>query len=192
MSKRNHTKKTKQKRKPTEEELREFETQFVDEELPDEYWENVKPYEEELLESGDTEAIASFMTQKYLAKISKLFYDYRKKHRLSQAELAAKLGVKQPVISRIESASWNPSIEVLVLYLTKLGYSLEDVLKKEQERNYEIEIIRESTIVLINDPEDLPVVVKVSTERSKGVFEMNYVYENEGGHSVWEQKNQMS
>ena len=177
----------KKMRKPTAEEIREFEEQFVDEELPDEYWENIRPYEDELLESGDNEAIASFMTQKYLAKISKLFYDYRKKHGLSQAELAAKLGVKQPVISRIESASWNPSIEVLVLYLTKLGHSLEDIFKKERERNYEIETIRKLNILLINDPEDLP-IAKSSTKKSKRGLEVNYVYENEGGILIGRRK----
>ena len=119
-------------RKPTKEEIREFEKQFVDEELPNEYWKIIKPFEKELLESGDNEAIASFMTQKYLVRISRLFCEYRQKHGLSQAELAAKLDTSEDMISLIESGMWNPTIEMLVLYLTELGYSLEDVVKNKR------------------------------------------------------------
>ena len=49
----------------------------------------------------------------------------RKAKHVSQRELAERLGVKQPVISRIESGRHVPSIQFVIRFLNALGYALE-------------------------------------------------------------------
>lgn len=46
---------------------------------------------------------------------------YRTAHGLSQRELAAKLGVRRPAVSRLELGEHNPSIETLGRLATVLG-----------------------------------------------------------------------
>ena len=49
---------------------------------------------------------------------------YRSKHKLSQTRLAAKLGMTQPQVARIEAAEHNPSIDTLVKLVGVLGIEL--------------------------------------------------------------------
>jgi ribosome-binding protein aMBF1 (putative translation factor) len=47
--------------------------------------------------------------------------EYRAEHDLSQRALAAKLGMKQPAIARLEAGDHTPSIETLVRLSRGLG-----------------------------------------------------------------------
>ncbi|MBR6147558.1 MAG: helix-turn-helix domain-containing protein [Lachnospiraceae bacterium] len=51
----------------------------------------------------------------------------REKQGLSQADLAAKCNVKQPVIARMEKAIHSPQINSLLKVLVPLGYKLQIV-----------------------------------------------------------------
>jgi ribosome-binding protein aMBF1 (putative translation factor) len=51
----------------------------------------------------------------------------RRNRGLSQKQLAAKSGLKQPAIARIESLSTSPRVDTLVKILYHLGYKLEIV-----------------------------------------------------------------
>lgn len=51
----------------------------------------------------------------------------REEHGLSQADLAAKCNVKQPVIARMEKAVHSPQIDSLLKVLVPLGYKLQIV-----------------------------------------------------------------
>ncbi len=53
--------------------------------------------------------------------------EFRAEHGLSKRALAAKLGMKQPAIARLEAGDHNPSIEILVRLARGLGmrFSLE-------------------------------------------------------------------
>ncbi len=51
----------------------------------------------------------------------------REKHGLSQAELADKCNVKQPMIARVEKAVHSPQINSLLKILVPMGYKLEIV-----------------------------------------------------------------
>jgi transcriptional regulator with XRE-family HTH domain len=53
-----------------------------------------------------------------------LFYEYREKCGLSQKQLADKMGVKQQIISRVESGEANITLETLMRFLTTLGIVL--------------------------------------------------------------------
>ena len=46
---------------------------------------------------------------------------YRARHKLTQEELAAKLGMKQPAVARLEAGEHAPSIVVLRRLAEKLG-----------------------------------------------------------------------
>ncbi|MGH3930373.1 MAG: helix-turn-helix transcriptional regulator [Pseudonocardiaceae bacterium] len=46
---------------------------------------------------------------------------YRVEHGLSQAELAAKLGVSQPYVARLESGAHPPTLATLVRLAQRLG-----------------------------------------------------------------------
>ena len=56
----------------------------------------------------------------------------REKQGLSQAELADKCNVKQPVIARMEKAVHSPQIDSLLKILVPLGYKLKIVPIKDQ------------------------------------------------------------
>jgi predicted transcriptional regulator len=55
----------------------------------------------------------------------------REEQGLSQAELARKCNVKQPVIARMEKAVHSPQIDSLLRILTPLGYTLQIVPMKD-------------------------------------------------------------
>lgn len=70
--------------------------------------------------------------------ISKSIKEYRNEHNLTQEELAKKLGVKQPMVVKIESSIFNPSIKFLVKLWNKLSNEDENfgkiLLEKISER----------------------------------------------------------
>lgn len=46
---------------------------------------------------------------------------YRAEHKLSQVQLARKLGIKQPMVARLEAGEKNPTWETLVRLSERLG-----------------------------------------------------------------------
>jgi len=58
--------------------------------------------------------------------ISKTVRDYRKEHNLSQGELAKILETSQPIIAKLESSKYNPSIQFLVKMWNKLSTNEEN------------------------------------------------------------------
>ncbi len=54
-------------------------------------------------------------------EVAVVIVDYRAAHKLSQRALAEKLGWKPSVVSRLEAAEHNPSIDTLVDISRKLG-----------------------------------------------------------------------
>lgn len=47
--------------------------------------------------------------------------EYRAQHRISQTELARRLGMKQPAVARLEAGEHNPSFETLSRLSSTLG-----------------------------------------------------------------------
>ena len=47
--------------------------------------------------------------------------DYRRRYKLSQSALAARLGLKQPAVARLESAEHEPDLKTLRLLSGRLG-----------------------------------------------------------------------
>ncbi len=75
----------------------------------------------EVLEKNATrEELMEFAYVDILASIASTFIKYRSKHKLTQKELASKLGISQVMISRIENGEWNLSMKKLVEYVKKL------------------------------------------------------------------------
>lgn len=62
----------------------------------------------------DIELWSNFEYRDILYIISQAFREYREKHNLSQKQLAEKIGMKQPMLSKMESGEYNPSIKFLV------------------------------------------------------------------------------
>ncbi len=59
---------------------------------------------------------------------------YRKKHNLSQEELAAKIGVSRQAVSKWERAEASPDTDNLILLANIYGVSLDELLKGETEK----------------------------------------------------------
>jgi len=57
-----------------------------------------------------------------MADISLAISDYRRENNLSQIEMANKLDVSQPMVSKIESGEYNFSIEFLCRICDKIGW----------------------------------------------------------------------
>src|SRR3989338_9171163 len=76
-------------------------------------WEQFK---KELLKKGDI-THEGLMLAGIKLQLSELFYDLRKKHRMSQKQLANLIGVSQPYIARIEDGEENLTIETMAKLL---------------------------------------------------------------------------
>ncbi|MBQ8982905.1 MAG: helix-turn-helix transcriptional regulator [Lachnospiraceae bacterium] len=57
----------------------------------------------------------------------------REEQGLSQAELAKKCNIKQPVIARMEKAAHSPQIDSLLKVLVPMGYTLQIVPLHKKE-----------------------------------------------------------
>lgn len=62
----------------------------------------------------------------------------RKERNITQAELARRAGIPRPNITRFESGTYNPSLEMMVRIASALGMKLEIGLVKEGEGHEEI------------------------------------------------------
>jgi DNA-binding XRE family transcriptional regulator len=69
----------------------------------------------------DAEARARWERTALARAVANTLVAYRTAHRLSQTELAARLGMKRPAISRLELGEHNPSIETLGRLASVLG-----------------------------------------------------------------------
>lgn len=58
---------------------------------------------------------------------------YRIKNNLSQKELAAKLGISQAMVSKLESGDYNPTVKMLYEIAQKLGFELEIEFREKAE-----------------------------------------------------------
>ena len=57
-------------------------------------------------------------------RISTTIFNYRMKHKLTQKQLARKLGVTQAMVSKLESGDYNYTVEQLWKISRKLGFKL--------------------------------------------------------------------
>ncbi len=83
---------------------------------------NWKTYEKQLLKDKTFQEEAKKVEYEYL--LAKSVIDARRRKHLTQAELAEKMGTKQPVISRIESGNFKPSFSLLERIANALGAEL--------------------------------------------------------------------
>lgn len=83
-------------------------------------WEN---YEKKLLQKKDFRKVADKLEYEY--SIAQSLIQLRKQNQLTQEELAKKIGTKQPVLSRIETGTVKPSLDVLERIAKALGTRLE-------------------------------------------------------------------
>ena len=80
------------------------------------------------------EAIAMCALSDAIDDISLALYEYRRKHNLSQAELAKKLDISQAMVSRYEGGQENLSLETACNLLSKIGKRL--ALRIEDAHQY--------------------------------------------------------
>ena len=64
-----------------------------------------------------------------LADLGSRLREERERARISQRELARRLGVSASLISQIESGQSKPSVSTLYAIVTELGVSLDDVFR---------------------------------------------------------------
>jgi len=70
-------------------------------------------------------------------RISTAIFDYRIKYNLSQKKLADKLGVKQAMVSKLESGDYNYTVEQLWKIASKLGFKL-NIDFEEMSQEYSV------------------------------------------------------
>lgn len=80
-------------------------------------------YEKKLLEKKSFKKVAHELEYEYV--LAKNLIQLRIKNKLSQQELAQKSGMKQPVISRIETGATKPTLSTLERIAKALGVRLE-------------------------------------------------------------------
>ena len=62
------------------------------------------------------------------------FIRYRKSKKMTQEDLAKKVGVPRTNITRFESGRYNPSLEMMVKVATALGMKLSITLEEQQNK----------------------------------------------------------
>ncbi len=67
--------------------------------------------------------------------IIKATIEVRKKSMLTQRELSAKSGIKQPIIARIEKNVNSPRVSTLMKLLHSMGYTLKVVPLKDSKKD---------------------------------------------------------
>jgi transcriptional regulator with XRE-family HTH domain len=65
-------------------------------------------------------------------KISTAIFKYREKENLTQKELAAKLGITQAMVSKLESGIYNYTVEQLCKIANKLEYKFEVTFQPQE------------------------------------------------------------
>jgi transcriptional regulator with XRE-family HTH domain len=67
----------------------------------------------------------------------------RKRAKLSQVELARRMGVSQAVVSRLESAEHSPRLETLAEAARAMGYRMSVRFVRERSAPYDLDLARE-------------------------------------------------
>ena len=78
----------------------------------------------DFFEDADAMRRAEFELDHLLVDIASQFIIYRVENKLTQTQLAEKLGVSQVMVSKLESGDYNPSIGQLFKLSKKLGWEL--------------------------------------------------------------------
>jgi ribosome-binding protein aMBF1 (putative translation factor) len=86
--------------------------------------------------SGDEDQGVETLYDLYY-KVSTAIFDYRTKNKLSQKQLAEKLGVTQAMVSKLESGDYNYTLEQLWKVSSKLGLKF-DIVFEEATREITI------------------------------------------------------
>ncbi len=79
---------------------------------------------ETLENTSNDDELVRFAYVDLMASVASTFIKYRTDHKLTQKDLAQRLGISQVMISRIENGAWNFSIEKLNKYVKKMGGKL--------------------------------------------------------------------
>ncbi|WHE06014.1 helix-turn-helix transcriptional regulator [Thermoanaerobacterium thermosaccharolyticum] len=82
-------------------------------------------------ELADESTKEIFELDDILYDISMKIYEFRLKNDLTQKQLAEKLGIKQSMVSKLESGQYNPSIEQLWKISKKLGWNFKIIFGEE-------------------------------------------------------------
>ncbi|KRQ86533.1 anaerobic benzoate catabolism transcriptional regulator [Caloramator mitchellensis] len=82
-------------------------------------------------ETVDEETKERFELDDILYEIAMKIFDYRMNKGLTQKQLAEILGMKQSMVSKLESGEYNPTIEQLWKISKKLGWKLDVVLEEK-------------------------------------------------------------
>jgi len=96
---------------------------------------DMTPFEEVLAEDLQDTAFRREWERTEIARVVALqVVQYRATHHLTQEELAAKLGIKQPAIARLEAGDHQPSVMTLRRLADRLGMEF-------QIRNQEFRVV---------------------------------------------------
>ena len=94
-------------------------------------------------------------------QLSTYIFDYRLKHKLSQKDFAEILGVKQSMISKLESGNYNISLENICNVMAKLNTKIELNLKSMEENilctSQNLELSSEPVLISFDDAKKLSI-----------------------------------
>lgn len=69
----------------------------------------------------------------YSDEVIKELIEYRKKHKLTQQDIAERSGIMRPNIARLESMKAEPSMDVLSRYAGSMGMDIKISLVKKKQ-----------------------------------------------------------
>lgn len=84
-------------------------------------------------ELADETAKEKFELDDILYDISMKIFDFRTKKGWTQKQLAERLGIKQAMVSKLESGQYNPTIEQLWKISKKLKWDFKVILEEKDE-----------------------------------------------------------
>ena len=84
-------------------------------------------------EIADKNTKEMFELDDMLYQISMKIFDYRIANGWTQKQLAQKLGIKQSMVSKLESGVYNPTVELLWKISKKLNWSFKVILEDKEE-----------------------------------------------------------
>lgn len=84
---------------------------------------------------------------------------YRAEHKLSQVRLAKKLGMKQPMVARLEAGEKNPTWDTLIRLSERLGIEfVVDIVPPRRKSMIGKEVDRAEVVERVNTPQGRLVV----------------------------------
>ena len=129
------------------------------------------PYNVEIKEDvSDIDAIIEY--EEIMYAISEYIINYRKKHNLTQKQLAEKINKKQSMISKLESGDYNPTFKEIYNLSRMLENSSDifiDILKSIESKIRKISLCNYKVKINLED-----VTNKYSNKKSSNVIEMPY------------------